>query len=57
MNEKEMVAHIKSLTKVIERQAEYAEQMNRNFTSISRQISAIVGRVSRLEGYKQNYDE
>lgn len=52
-----MVAHIKALTKVIERQAEYAEQMNRNFTSISRQIAAIVSRIARLEGYKGNYDE
>lgn len=57
MNEKEMVAHIKALTKVIERQAEYAEQMNRNSTSISRQIAAIVSRIARLEGYKGNYDE
>lgn len=52
-----MVAHIKALTKVIERQAEYAEQMNRNFTSINRQIAALVSRINRLEGYEASSDE
>ena len=50
MNEKEMAAHIKALTKVIERQAEYAEQWNRNFITILRQTANIVSRLSRLEG-------
>jgi hypothetical protein len=57
MNEKEMTAHIKALTKVIERQAEYAEQMNRNYTSTSRQLAAIVSRLARLEGYKGGFNE
>jgi hypothetical protein len=57
MNEKEMVAHIKALTRVIERQAEYAEQVNRSALSISRQIANIMSRLTKLEGYKSNYDE
>ena len=57
MNGKEMAAHIKALTKVIERQAEYAEQMNRNHPITSRQITVILSRLARLEEYKGNYDE
>ena len=52
MNEKEMVSHIKALTKVIERQAEYAEQLHRNFTSLNRQVMNMFQRICRLEGYK-----
>lgn len=51
MNEKEMTQHIKALTKVIEKQAEYAEQLNRNFTSLNRQISYILTRLGKLEGH------
>ena len=52
MNESDMVKHIKALTKVIEKQAEYAEQINRNFTSLHRILANIVSRLSRLEELK-----
>ena len=52
MTEKEMAQQIKNLTKVIEKQAEYAELINRNFTSIIRDISRLNLRIMRLEGFK-----
>lgn len=57
MNEKDMVKHIKELTKVIQNQNEYVESLTRNFTSINRIIANITARVSRLEGYKIRGDE
>ena len=57
MNDKEMTAHIKALTKVIERQAEYAEQLTRNFTAIYRQLSHLTARISRAENLKVREDE
>ena len=57
MNEKDMVKHIKELTKVIQNQNEYVESLTRNFTSINRIIAHITARVSRLEGYKIRGDE
>lgn len=55
MNEKEMVAHIKALTKVIEKQNSAIEQMNRRFASIDRQVSLLSFQVGRLQGLK--FDE
>jgi hypothetical protein len=52
MNEKDMVLHIKALTKVIERQAKYAEQLNQTFTSLNRRLANVIARISRLEGLK-----
>lgn len=52
MTEKDMVSHIKALTKVIERQAEYAEQMNRKFASFERSVSILAFRLAKLEGMK-----
>jgi hypothetical protein len=52
MNEKEMVAHIKALTKVIERQAEYAEQLNSFYSNLNSRVMNLLQRINRLEGYK-----
>ena len=54
MNDKEMVKHIKELTRVIERQAEYAQQMNATLASINRIIASILLRLGRLEGFKND---
>ena len=50
MNEKEMISLIKQLTKVIEKQAEYASQLTTQMTSTLRFIGNLQARVSRLEG-------
>lgn len=50
MNDKEMTAHIKALTKIIELQSKYLEQLMRKFTTIERTISFLSIRVERLKG-------
>lgn len=52
MNEKEMVAHIKMLTKIIEKQNEYAERLTRSFYNMDRQISVLHFKIGKLEGMK-----
>ena len=55
MTEKQMADHIKALTKVIEKQAEYAEQFTKRFYNSERTISILGIRIARLEGI--NHDE
>lgn len=55
MNEKEMVAHIKMLAKIIEKQNEYAERLSRNFYNMDRQISSLQFKIAKLEGMKDAY--
>ena len=57
MNEKEMVAHIKALTRVIEKQTEYSEQMTRKFYNIDRHLSVLSFRVGELQGMNRKVDE
>lgn len=52
MNEKEMVAHIKMLTKIIEKQNEYSDRLQRNFYNTERAISILQRKVAILEGMK-----
>lgn len=54
MNESEMVKHIKQLTKVIEKQVESVEQMNRSFAAIDRQVSMLAFQVGKLQGMKRD---
>ena len=54
MNEKEMILHIKSLTKIIEKQFEYNEQLMRKFLSLDRELSILQVRLARQEGIKKN---
>lgn len=54
MNEKEMAKHIKALTKVIDRQAEYAEQMMRRFFNTDRSITILQRQLERLQGMKDD---
>jgi hypothetical protein len=54
MTEKEMVAHIKYLTKIIEKQAQYAEVLQRNFYNINRQISVLSFNVGKIQGMKDD---
>ena len=52
MNEKDMALHIKALTKVIEKQTDYAEQLIRRFYNMEREISILHRRLARIEGIK-----
>jgi hypothetical protein len=52
MTEKEMAAHIKALTKVIERQAQHTESLSRNSMYLQKQMSYIMARIAKLEGIK-----
>lgn len=54
MNEKEMVAHIKALTKLIGRQTDYAEQLIRRFYNMERELSILQRRMARCEGLKDD---
>ncbi len=54
MNEKEMVLHIKALTKIIEKQADFNEKLQRNFYNIERQISVLHFKLGKLEGMKDD---
>lgn len=50
MNDKEMTAHIKALTKVIEMQSKYAEELMRRFYNMERTISILNIKVMKLKG-------
>jgi predicted RNase H-like nuclease (RuvC/YqgF family) len=50
MNEKEMTLHIKALTKVIEKQTEYAEQLMRRCYNMEKELSILQRRLARCEG-------
>ncbi|MFB1501489.1 hypothetical protein [Thiocapsa sp. N5-Cardenillas] len=52
MNEKDMVLHIKALTKVIEKQNDYTEQLIRRFYNMERELSILQRRMARCEGLK-----
>ena len=52
MNDREMATHIKALTKVIDKQAEYAEQLTRRFYNMEREISILQRRLANIEGFK-----
>jgi hypothetical protein len=52
VTEKEMVSHIKSLTRIIEKQEAHTDNLIRNFSTVHRQISYLVARISKLEGIK-----
>lgn len=52
MNEKEMIAHIKILTKIIEKQNEYSEQLQRKNYNTERQISVLHYKLAKIEGMK-----
>jgi hypothetical protein len=56
MNDKEMVKHIKELTKVIQNQNEYIDTLANNFRSMDRRIDHVVTRLFRLEGLKVKDD-
>lgn len=49
-----MSAHIKALTKVIEKQAEYAEQLMRRFYTMERSITILQFKLAKLEGMNQD---
>ena len=53
MNEKEMMAHIKMLSKIIQTQNEYTERLLRNFYGIERQLSVLHFKLAKLEGMKE----
>jgi hypothetical protein len=52
MNEKEMIALIKALTRVIEKQNEYASELTRRFYNTERTISVLLFQLARLKGMK-----
>jgi hypothetical protein len=56
MTEKEMVSHIKALSRIIEKQNSHVEQISRNFYSVNRELSILQVRLARLEGIKRDLD-
>jgi len=54
MIESEMVKHIKLLTKVIEKQAQCAEQMNSRFASFERLIAIQAYQIGILQGMRED---
>jgi len=51
-----MIAHIKALTRIIEKQNSYSEQLTRNFNTLNRQISVLQFRIANLQGLKNDVD-
>lgn len=54
MNEKEMVDHIKALTKVIVKQNDRDEQLIRRFYNMDWQITIIQNQLQKLQGIKED---
>jgi hypothetical protein len=52
MNEKEIIMHIKALTRIIDKQVEYNERLQRNLYNMERQISVLHFKIGRLEGMR-----
>lgn len=53
MTDKEMTAHIKALTKIMELQSKYAEQLMRQFYNMERTISVLNIQMERLKGERK----
>ena len=52
MTEKEMFSHIKALTRIIDKQTEYNERLQRNMYNMERQLSVLHFKIGKLEGMK-----
>lgn len=52
MNEKEMIMHIKALTRIIDKQVDYTERLQRNLYNMERQISVLHFKIGKLEGMR-----
>lgn len=50
MNEKEVKALINRLMKIIERQLDYCDKMERRLYNVDRQISVLQYRLGKIEG-------
>jgi len=53
MNEKEMSAHIKALTKIIENQVKYAQESMQRFYNMERTISVLNMQMERIKGERK----
>lgn len=47
-----MIAHIKHLTRIIDKQTEYNERLQRSMYNTERQISVLHFKIGKLEGMK-----
>lgn len=56
MNDKDMIGHIKALTRIIDKQTEYNERLQRNLYNMERQISILHYKIGKLEGMKSELD-
>jgi septal ring factor EnvC (AmiA/AmiB activator) len=48
----EMIMHIKSLTRIIDKQVESSERLQRNLYNMERQISVLHFKIGKLEGMR-----